>query len=165
MQVLNIHKRIINQPKEKVFKLLDTLSTNADKIWPSKKWPEIRFNEGLKVGSKGGHGAIRYTIIDYIEGEHIKFQFTKPEGFHGTHEFNIIKIDSNTTEFNHIIKMKTSGLATLSWFFAIRWLHDALIEDAFDNAENLFSSKKITTKYSIWVKLLRVYFKAKRKNK
>ncbi len=60
--------------------------------------------------------------------------------------------------------MKTSRLATLSWLFVIRWLHDALIEDAFDNVENLFSLEKITTKYSVWVKLLRAFFKAKRKN-
>ncbi len=163
MQVLNIHKRIINQPKNKVSELLDNLSSNKDVIWPSENWPAIRFKDGLQIGSKGGHGIIRYTIVDYIEGEYIKFQFTKPEGFHGTHEFNSIEIDSNTTEINHIIKIRTSGVATFMWPFAIRWLHDALIEDAFDNVDNLFSSEKITTKYSIWVKLLRACFKAKRK--
>jgi hypothetical protein len=164
MQVLNVHKRIINQPKNRVSELLDNLSSNKDIIWPSENWTAIRFKDGLQIGSKGGHGTIRYTIVDYIEGEHLKFQFTKPEGFHGTHEFNIIEIDSNKVEINHIIKMKTSGLAMFTWVFAIRWLHDALIEDAFDKVENLFLSEKITTNYSIWVKLLRAYFKAKHKN-
>lgn len=164
MQVLNVHKRIINQPKITISELLDNLSSNKDIIWPSENWPAIRFKDGLKVGSKGGHGTIRYTIIDYIEGEHLKFRFTKPNGFYGTHEFNVIEIDSNKVEINHIIKMRTSGVSTFAWIFVIRWLHDALIEDAFDKAENLFSSKETTTKYSIWVKLLRVYFKAKRKN-
>jgi hypothetical protein len=164
MNVLNVHKRIINQPNESVSKLIETLGSKDDKIWPSENWPAIRFKEGLQIGSKGGHGIIRYTIVDYVDSKHIKFQFTKPKGFHGTHEFNITEIDLDTTEINHIIKMKTSGLAIFTWPFAIRWLHDALTEDAFDNVENLFSSEKITTKYSIWVKLLRVYFKAKRRN-
>lgn len=164
MQVLNVHKRIINQPKNRVSELLDNLSSNKDVIWPSENWPAIRFKNGLQVGSKGGHGIIRYTIVDYVEGEHLKFQFTKPEGFYGTHEFNIIEIDSNKVEINHIVKMKTSGYAAaLTWIFAIRWLHNVLIEDAFDKVENLFSSKKVTTNYSIWVKLLRAFFKAKRK--
>lgn len=159
MHVINKHKRIINQPKENVSKLLETLSTQDDKIWPNNNWPAIRFKNGLKVGSKGGHGIIRYTIIDYIEGKHIRFQFTKPDGFSGTHEFNIVKVNSKKVEINHCIKMNTSGFATFTWPFAIRWLHDALTEDAFDKVENEFSPEKITTKHSVWVKLLRAVLK------
>jgi len=158
MKVINVHKRLINRPKENVSRLLETLATQNDKIWPNNKWPAIRFNDGLKMGSKGGHGIIRYTIIDYVEGEHIRFQFIKPKGFHGTHEFNIIELNPNKVEINHCIKMNTSGFATFTWPFAIRWLHDALIEDAFDKVENRFSTKETATKYSVWVKLLRAYF-------
>ena len=163
MKVINVHKRVINQPKEEVSKLLKTLATQDDKIWPNKKWPAIRFKDGLVLGAKGGHGIIRYTITNYVVGEHIKFQFTKPKGFYGTHEFNIVAINSNKVEINHIIKMNTSGLATFSWLFAIRWLHDALTEDALDKIENQFSEKQIATPYSVWVKILRAYFKIKRK--
>ncbi|MBN4057927.1 hypothetical protein JYT34_00620 [Olleya sp. AH-315-K02] len=159
MKVLNVHKRIIGQPKENVSKLLETLSTKDDKIWPNEKWPAIRFKNGLKIGSRGGHGIIRYTIVDYIEGEHIKFRFTKPKGFHGTHEFNIIEHNLNQVEINHIIKMKTSGVAIFTWPFAIRWLHDALIENAFDNIENSFSTTKVKTKWNFWVKFLRFILK------
>ena len=159
MNVINIHKRVINQPKENVSKLLETLSTMDDKIWPNEKWPTIRFKNGLKIGSKGGHGIIGYTIVDYIEGEHIKFQFTKPEGFYGTHEFNVIEHNSIQVEINHIIKMNTSGKAIFSWSFVIRWLHDALIENAFDNIENSFSTTKVETKWNFWVKFLRFILK------
>jgi hypothetical protein len=62
VKVLNIHKRTYNQSKEKLGELLDTLSSKYDQVWPKEDWPAMRFKEGFKVGSKGGHGPIRYTI-------------------------------------------------------------------------------------------------------
>ena len=78
MQVINIHKRTIQQPKEKVSLLFKTLATDDDLVWPYEKWPAIRFKDGLKVGNMGGHGRIHYTIINFKAGEYIRFQFSKP---------------------------------------------------------------------------------------
>ena len=163
MNVLNVHKRIINQPKEEVLKLLKTLATQDDKIWPDKKWPAIRFKEGLKEGSKGGHGIIRYNITEYNFEDSIYFKFTKPSGFDGYHSFKINELGHNKTEVIHCIDMKTYGMSTFSWIVIIRWLHDALIEDALDKIENHFSLEKTASTYSVWVKILRAYFKVKRK--
>ena len=161
MKVINIHKRKLKQPIEKVSQLFKTLATSNDLIWPYERWPAIKFKEGVKFGSRGGHGIIRYTIIDFKAGEKIKFQFSKPEGFNGTHELKIVSINDNVTEIYHEIRMKTSINATILWVFSIRWLHDALIEDAFDKVENHFLTEKIETKHNIWVKLLRKAFKRK----
>ena len=161
MNVINIHKRTINQPKEKLSQLFKTLATANDLVWPYENWPAIRFKDGLKVGSKGGHGRVRYTIIEFEAGEFIKFQFTEPKGFIGTHELKIEEIGKNETEISHQIRMNTSLKATFLWFFIIRWLHDALIEDAFDKIENYFSTKKKTTRYNAWVKYLRAAYKRK----
>ncbi len=158
MRVINQHKRIINQPKGKISKLIEKLATKEDKIWPYNKWSAMKFREGLKVGSKGGHGIIRYTIVEYDLEQGIKFQFTNPKGFIGTHEFNIIDIDENSTMVSHTIKMKTHGVATFQWLLFIRWLHDALIEDALDNIENHFSTHKKVSNWSIWVKFWRWVF-------
>lgn len=38
--------------------------------------------------------------------------------------------------------MTTTGSASLKWAIAIRWLHDAYIEDAFDKVENQFIKDK-----------------------
>jgi hypothetical protein len=51
--------------------------------------------------------------------------------------------------------MHTSGFALLTWPLVIRWLHDALIEDAFDKTENHFLSQKKVTSWSAWVKFLK----------
>jgi len=161
MRVVNSHKRIINQPKENVSELFKTLATSEDKIWPISNWPAMRFKEGLKLGNQGGHGRIRYKIIALETGHHIKFEFTKPEGFIGTHELNINAVSESTSEISHIIKMKTAFKASILWLFVIRWLHDALIEDAFDTIENHFSEEKKEPKYHPWVRFLRGYYKRK----
>jgi len=43
----------------------------------------------------------------------------------------------------------------------IRWLHDALIEEAFDKVENYFTGNKKITPYNPWVKFLREAYKRK----
>ncbi|MBQ0788066.1 MAG: hypothetical protein KBT69_11230 [Oceanihabitans sp.] len=162
MQVINIHKRKLQESVEKVALLFDTLGTDEDQIWPVANWPAMRFRKGVQVGSKGGHGFIRYTIIALTVGERITFQFTKPDNFIGTHSFFIKAISENETEITHEIKMRTASLkASVLWLFVIRWLHDALLEEAFDNLENRFMEVKKIPKYSFWVHFLRNTFKRK----
>jgi len=163
MKITNIHKRTINEPLEKVSMLVEKLGSKDDKIWPYEKWPAIKFKDGLKVGSKGGHGLIRYTITKYNPSEIIQFQFTKPKGFIGIHEFRIASLSENETEIDHVIDIKLSFFAILQWYLFIRWLHDALIEDAFDKIENHFSNKHKETKWNFWVKLWRLILAEKRK--
>ena len=155
MKVINIHERIIDQPKEKVSALIETLASTNDKVWPMDKWPPMKLDHGLQAGSKGGHGPVRYFIDKYDRGELIQFNFTKPQGFNGNHRFEISEPSQNQTLLKHTIDMNTSGSAIFTWALAIRWLHNALIEDAFDKIENHFSKIKKRTPWSVWVKFLR----------
>ena len=155
MKVLNIHKRTINQPKKKVVELLGTLSTENDKIWPNEKWPTMKFKSGIKNEAKGGHGPIRYSVEKYKPNEIIQFRFSKPKGFNGIHKFEISELYENQTEIQHTIDMQTVGLGTIKWIFAVRSLHNALIEDAFDKIENNFTLTKKSTELNFWVKMLR----------
>ncbi|MBV7270338.1 hypothetical protein [Winogradskyella luteola] len=159
MQVVNFHKRVIHEPKEKVSELLKTLASSEDLVWPYENWPAIRFNDGLKVGSKGGHGRIRYTITEFELGDYIKFEFSKPEGFNGTHKLKIKGIDDTSSEIFHEIKMQTSFKALLLWVFMVKWLHNALIEEAFDKVENHFTETKKESRYNFWVRFLREAYK------
>ena len=158
-QVLNIHQRIINQPKVTVAKLLKTLSTKEDKVWPLEKWPAMRFKKGLVEGAKGGHGPIGYFIKKIVPNESIEFQFTNPTGLMGIHKFEMKEIGEDKTEIKHTIDMKTNLIGTLQWNTFIRLLHDALIEDAFDKVENYFSPQTKETPWNWRVKFLRMLLK------
>ena len=115
----------------------------------------MKFENGLNVGASGGHGPIRYTVLNNDNNGTIIFKFQNPSGFNGTHAFEIIKLNDHKTVIRHTIIMNTKAIATLTWAFAIRWLHDALIEDAFDKVENFFTGKNNKTEWNIWVRFLR----------
>ncbi len=154
MKVINIHKRIIDQPHAEIAALFSTLATKNDMMLATHKWPPMILDKGLQVGSKGGHGPIRYFVTEFQPGRRITFQFDMA-GFNGFHRFDITPLDEHQTELTHLIDMETSGLATIKWAIGIRWLHDALIEDAMDRIENHFSDHKKRTEWNIWVRFLR----------
>lgn len=159
MKVLNIHERSIYQPFKKVAPLLLTLATKHDAVWPKEQWPSMRFKEGLKEGAQGGHGPIRYSVVHHNLPHSITFQFTKPKGFKGTHTLALLEVEEGYTTVKHTIDMVTSGAATLIWALVIRWLHDALIEDAFDKMENQITGENKRTPWSLWVLMLRKVLK------
>ena len=96
MKVLNIHKRVINQSKNKIEKILNTLSSENDLIWPKEKWPAMKFKGGIKAGAKGGHGPISYFVEKYKPNEIIQFRFLKPNN--GIHMFEIKELNNKKTE-------------------------------------------------------------------
>ena len=162
MKVINIHKRIIQQPKEKISKIFNSLSTNNDQLWPKENWPPMIFKKGLIEGATGGHKPIKYVISKYIPGNLIEFKFLAPEGFAGIHKFEITEIEEDKTELKHTIDMTISGKGIFTWYFAFKWLHDALLEDCLDKAENHFLTEKKKTKWNSWVLLLRSMFRKKK---
>lgn len=154
MKVVNIHTRILDLPVLFVADILGTLSTANDRVWPTENWPSMKFKNGIEVGAKGGHGPIRYVVEKYEPKEIIQFRFTNPNGFNGIHKFEIIELAANKTEIKHTINMRTKGKGTLSWMFAIRSLHNALIEDSFDKLENSISKLNKKTEWNLWVKIV-----------
>ena len=155
MKVENIHTRIINASAAVVSPIFETLGSHDDNIWPGDQWPRMKLTNGLKVGSEGGHGPIKYEVIDYNTGAFVKFKFRKPSGFNGHHEFLLEELSPTSSRMTHKIIMKTTFLGYLKWIVAIRWLHDALIEDAFDKVENSITHSFKSTRWSIYVRLLR----------
>lgn len=164
MKIFNIHKRIINQPKSKIVEILKTLSTENDKIWPNENWPAMKFDNGIQIGAKGGHGPIRYHVEKYDPTDIIQFRFSKPIGFNGIHKFEIKELNEQSTEITHTIDMITEGKGTLIWIFAIRYLHNALLEDAFDKLENNFPNNIKFTKWNMWVRFVRNELKKRNKS-
>ena len=155
MKVINIHRREYDVKYEKVAKLIDSLSSEDDLLWPKQCWPPMRFDRQLCVGAKGGHGPIRYIVEIYKPGQLIKFRFTSPKGFNGFHEFVIVRSEHGAVVMQHRIEMEVQGRALLTWPLFIRPLHDALLEDALATAQASLGIAAQMRPWSAWVKMIR----------
>ncbi len=155
MKVTNIHSRTLPKSMAEVSRLLETLATDSDALWPKEKWHPMRFKDGVRVGSRGGHGPIRYSVKEIVPGTGIEFQFEKPSGFHGVHGFILEEQSESLTLLSHYIRMKTTGKSILSWWFIYRPLHNALIEDCLTKAERSLELEPKRKKWNLWVRFLR----------
>jgi len=155
MQVRNVHERRFSLPPATVGALIDSLASHDDRLWPCCNWPPMRFDRPLAAGAVGGHGPVRYIVEEYHPGKSILFRFTAPRGFNGTHHFEVEELEGMTV-LRHVIEMRTTGLALLSWPLAIRSLHNAAIEDCFDQAAiSLKADLPHPARWSVYVRLLR----------
>ncbi|MET8429846.1 SRPBCC family protein [Nocardia sp. NPDC004860] len=154
--VSNIHSRVIAADAQAVGRLLDTLATDDDRLWPIQQWPAMRFDRPLGVDAIGGHGPIRYTCVKYVPGREVKFRFHRPAGFDGTHGFVVEELDAAHTRLTHELIMRTHGKDRFAWPLAWRWLHDALLEDSLDLAETaLVPGTTPKSRHSRYVRFLR----------
>jgi hypothetical protein len=155
MKVINIHSREHPVSSKEVGLLMDSLSSKNDLLWPHHLWPRMKFDKPLSVNATGGHGPIRYYVEKYEPGKLVKFHLTRPNGFDGYHGYEVIEKENGKTELRETIKMKTHGLAVLTWPLIFRPLHDALIEDSLTCAEVQLGLEPKISDWSAWVKLLR----------
>lgn len=160
MRVENVHERLLPASPERAGALLERLASDDDPLWPRDRWPRMRLDRGLAVGSRGGHGPIRYAVEAHETGRLVRFRFEGPRGFDGTHTLDVRPAGSGTPDgvwcvLRHAIEMRTRGSARLSWPLVFRPLHDALIEDALDNAERAVGAMPAPRAWSRRVRLLR----------
>jgi hypothetical protein len=155
MHVCNVHQREFPLSLAAVGSLIDSLASKEDRLWPKGKWPPMRFDRPLAVGAVGGHGPIRYSVQEYRPGHSILFRFSAPRGFHGTHRFEVDD-RQGATVLRHVIEMRATGPALLSWPLFFRPLHDACLEDCMDRATvSLGIALPHPAHWSIYVRLLR----------
>lgn len=140
----NVHERRLAASPQVVGELLDSLASKDDRLWPHRRWPPMRLDNGLAVGSRGGHGPVRYKVARYEPRRLVAFAFTPDFGIDGEHRCEVIEAPDGTTLLRHTLEGRPTGFMRLGWPLAIRWLHDALIEDAFDRAEAQVKNERWT---------------------
>ncbi|MGM0382156.1 MAG: SRPBCC family protein [Thermodesulfobacteriota bacterium] len=155
MKVLNIHERKLEASYEQVGALIDSLSSDHDRLWPNHSWPGMKFDRPLSIGANGGHNSIGYFVEEYTSGQSIQFRFTNPKGFNGFHRYEIVKSTQRSVLLRHTIEMTLKGFAFLTWPIIIRPLHDALLEDSLATAQASLGKIPQIKTWSPWVKLLR----------
>ncbi len=161
MKIINIHQRDYELSVSVLSDVLNSLSTENDLLWPKEEWMPMVLDNGLNPNSKGGHGPIEYYVEEYEFGKMINFCFTKPREFIGNHRFEILKLNAEKTRLKHTIDMKVNFKGLVSWYVAIKWLHDALLEDCLDKVYNLHNESKMNSPHSLWVRTLRKILKGK----
>jgi hypothetical protein len=152
----NVHERALPVPAERVGALLDRLASPEDALWPAPAWPPMRFDRPLAVGADGGHGPIRYHVAEYEAGRRVRFVTAPGSGLVGYHEFTVEPDGAERCVLRHVIEGEARGLTALAWPLAVRWLHDAVVEDLLDNAELAVTGAVARPAvWSPWVRLLR----------
>jgi hypothetical protein len=154
LRVSNVHQRRIPRSPAEVGRLIGSLASDRDALWPRGLWPAMRFDRPLGVGADGGHGPIRYSVVEYDPGRYIRFRFSAPRGFNGHHRLEAIP-EGNGTLLRHTIEMNAKGWALVTWPLFVRPLHNALIEDAFAITEISLGLTPTIVPWSPWVRFLR----------
>jgi hypothetical protein len=135
MRIHNVHERTVAMSAEEAGRLLDGLASPNDRLWPAERWPEMRFDRGLVVGARGGHGPIRYEVVGLEPGRRVRFRFREMRGLDGEHGFEIEPAGPGAAVLRHVVDAEARGPIALWWLVVIRPLHDALVEDALDRAQ------------------------------
>jgi hypothetical protein len=155
--IRNIHERRFPCETSTVGAVLDTLASDNDLVWPADSWPPMRLSDGLSVGSSGGHGPIRYDVEHYEPGVSVVFRFDPTIGLIGDHRLDVTANGDGTTTLRHQLQGRPVGAMRLAWPLLFRWMHDALIEDAFDNVSAAVDGRPAPTTrhHSLLVRQLR----------
>lgn len=156
--VRNAHERMLPVPAADAGRLLDRLASDHDPLWPSPPWPRVRFDRPLGVGADGGHGPIRYRVVAYEPGRLVEFAFTEGSGLAGGHRLEVEAVSGERCVLRHVAEGRPTGRMALAWPLAVRWLHDALLEDLLDRAEAALGvGPARPARWSPWVRVLRRY--------
>ncbi|MFB9965129.1 DUF2867 domain-containing protein [Sinosporangium siamense] len=115
--------------------MLETLATENDAIWHSNLVQPITLDRGLSVGSRGGHGQVRYHVIEHIPGKLVRFAFNPRIGLAGEHLFEVVTHDDSSAALRHTIRARLTPRGRLTWPTLIKHIHDNAVEDMLDHVE------------------------------
>lgn len=155
----NVHEQELPVAQEEASALIDTLASPTDLLWPTNRWPEMRFDQGLVKDAIGGHGPIRYRVIEYLPGKRVRFAFLGPRGLEGEHGFELFSAGASRSLLRHWVIANLERSMRWQWPLIIRPLHDALLEDALDCAlaftqHTLHQPRRLTLKTKLLRKAL-----------
>lgn len=155
--VRNVHERTVAAPIGRVGPLLDRLGGPSDVLWPTPAWPPMVLDGPVAAGAAGGHGSIRYRVTAHEPGRKVEVAFEPDRGIDGWLAFIAEPTGSGSTLLRIIADAQFSGAMLLAWPLAVRWAHDAVVEELLDNAERAVGSgPERPSRRSPWVRLLRL---------
>lgn len=155
--VHNTHERLLPAPAHEVGALLDRLGRPGDALWPAPEWDPMVLDRPVGVGAAGGHGPIRYRVTRHEPGRSVEFAFEPGQGLDGTQSLSITADGPERSVLRYDADARLGGLMRLAWPLAVRWMHDAVLEDLLDRAEAAVGGRPAPRSWSPWVRLLREF--------
>ncbi len=153
LPIQNVHERALPSDGASAGMLIDGLAGADDRLWPHDRWPSICFRDGLREGSQGGHGPIRYRVVEHQPGRLVRFRFTAPAGLVGEHGYEL-ESGEQAMFLRHVLIGHVEGRMLWQWPLLFRPLHDALIEDSLDHAVAAVSG--VTYEPARWPRPVRI---------
>lgn len=153
----NMQTRVVPAHAELVGHLMEGVADPTASVWPSPAWPPLILHNGLEAGSRGGHGPLGYAVTEHDVGRRIVFAFDAASGLAGVHEFSIRSFGADQSLVTHTISARTTGQMRWMWPLVVRWFHEALTRDLFDNIERASAGRLShpPARWSVWVLALR----------
>ncbi|WP_147918425.1 DUF2867 domain-containing protein [Ruania zhangjianzhongii] len=153
----NAHERLVAAPIEWVGPLLDRLGGPNDMLWPSPAWQPMVLDRPMGVGAAGGHGSIRYRVTVHQPGRQVEVEFAPGQGLDGWFRITAEPSGLTHTLVRAVAEAQLSGVMVLAWPLAVRWAHDAVVEELLDNAERMVGNEpQRSPRRSLGVGLLRL---------
>lgn len=153
----NEHSRRLAAPPAEAGALLALLGGAHDRLWPADDWMPMTLDRPLGVGARGGHADIRYAVTAYQPGRRVEFTFVPPTSLVGWHAFEVDAAPDGSAVLRHVLEAEPRGTYRLLLPLAVRWIHDAVLEDLLDRAEIAVGTVPArAARWSPWVRLLRL---------
>lgn len=134
MHIRNEHARSISRSAAEVFRALEGIGTDGDRIWPAPSIPFERTPGPLTVGkTQERHGIIHATLHELERNRRFVWRADQPF-VKGTHGFELTETDTGC----HVVHVLD---ATLAWWFVPVWIlkvrgvHDRILERLLDRLE------------------------------
>lgn len=81
--------------------------------WPRDRWWPLELDDGLAVGSRGGHGPVRYAVTERAEGRSVTFTLTDRMPFSGWHRFDLAPGPGGTRWTHTLVVQDTAMVRTV----------------------------------------------------
>jgi hypothetical protein len=134
MRIYNVHERTLPIGTQAAWELLTSLGGPDDRLWP-ERWPRMRLEHGVALGSRGRHGFVRYTVVGVEPERRIRFRVRDMPGLEGEHAFELAPAGDGACVLRHAVIADAHGPIALYWRAIVGRLHDAIVEDLLDRAE------------------------------
>jgi hypothetical protein len=148
----NVVRRVIPANADAVGAQLERLEV----LWPAPIWPALRLDGGLVAGSTGRHGPISYRVETHDVGRRSRWVFSPEVGLTGYNEISVGPDGPGRSVITDVLTGRLRGRMVLVWPVGLRWLHEALINDLFDNIERAATGHvRRRHRHSVWVRTMR----------